>query len=679
MLVDLRPTDRLRKGNGAVVQSVLGSILHAVGDESLDLDKLRIVCDWVQYKHSFRDAVEIRPILSGTGSERLEIGVDLRRASVENHDVRVDMARALARRSESDRHYLEPWSRTTASVIWSFNALYWKALGLWEAVSGRPYEQALPGGESDARNAAAARDQISRLFATWDGLAERRALPDQLHVLELGVGNGNQARVWLDTFVEIDRESGRDYYRRLHYLMGDYSAHLLDCARAQLRHHEDHVSAIVLDATQTVEHAGLPEVQDVLRLHLQRLRQLADRRDRAHRRPPTSKSRRAPTSAPPRPQEIANGLRRDRGRAARISSRGSCAWDPNCWPKRSRAGFPTRTRRCASGPRSGMRSGSRSATSRCRRSMSTSSRRGISGEVLRPLMEANGDVRMHVSNGAAASFVDTLPLLHPHGVLECHDIFVTERRRLRERLSRAGQVRGVGGELGQRRRAGRARRPPRLRRHVPQVRVPHRLEHHDDDRRGARMTETLLPTTVVGSYSVPEWLERAKTDFHEGRISRTSLNEIYETAIKAALKDQERAGIDIVSDGELRRDNDIDYFLERIPGIVLPKLAKVHYYDYYEAAVTAPLPPPDDSAGIAAGERLPVHPRTDRQSGQVLVRRDRSRSPSAFATKGTPTPKTSCSTSRGSSIAKRASSRRRARRYCRSTSRSWPATPRRFR
>jgi 5-methyltetrahydropteroyltriglutamate--homocysteine methyltransferase len=112
------------------------------------------------------------------------------------------------------------------------------------------------------------------------------------------------------------------------------------------------------------------------------------------------------------------------------------------------------------------------------------------------------------------------------------------------------------------------------------------------------MTETLLPTTVVGSYSVPEWLERAKGDFHEGRISKTSLNEIYETAIKAALKDQERAGIDIVSDGELRRDNDIDYFLERMPGIELPKLAKVHYYDYYDAAVRAPLPAPEVGEGL---------------------------------------------------------------------------------
>jgi len=110
--------------------------------------------------------------------------------------------------------------------------------------------------------------------------------------------------------------------------------------------------------------------------------------------------------------------------------------------------------------------------------------------------------------------------------------------------------------------------------------------------------QTLLPTTVVGSYSVPEWLARAKSDFYEGRISRTSLNEIYETAIKAALKDQERAGIDIVSDGELRRDNDIDYFLERMPGIVLPTLAKVHYYDYYDAAVRAPLPHLEDAPGL---------------------------------------------------------------------------------
>jgi len=99
-----------------------------------------------------------------------------------------------------------------------------------------------------------------------------------------------------------------------------------------------------------------------------------------------------------------------------------------------------------------------------------------------------------------------------------------------------------------------------------------------------------LATTVVGSYPVPEWLGRLKTDYHQRRISAQHLNEIHDVAIKAALKDQELAGVDILSDGELRRDNDIDYLLARIPGVRIPDRSKTDYYDYYEAQVTAPLP-----------------------------------------------------------------------------------------
>ncbi|HLK72775.1 MAG TPA: hypothetical protein VKU77_03900 [Streptosporangiaceae bacterium] len=105
----------------------------------------------------------------------------------------------------------------------------------------------------------------------------------------------------------------------------------------------------------------------------------------------------------------------------------------------------------------------------------------------------------------------------------------------------------------------------------------------------------ILPTTVVGSYSVPEWLERLKTEYYQRRISAQHLAEIHEVAIKAAVKDQELAGIDIVSDGELRRDNDVDYFLARIPGVHIPQRAKTDYFDYYDAEVTRPLPEsPDD-------------------------------------------------------------------------------------
>ena len=79
------------------------------------------------------------------------------------------------------------------------------------------------------------------------------------------------------------------------------------------------------------------------------------------------------------------------------------------------------------------------------------------------------------------------------------------------------------------------------------------------------MTSTpLLPTAVVGSWPVPEWLERLKTDWFRSRMSRSQLDEIHDCAVTAAIKEQELAGIDVVSDGELRRDNDVDYLLDKM-------------------------------------------------------------------------------------------------------------------
>jgi 5-methyltetrahydropteroyltriglutamate--homocysteine methyltransferase len=124
----------------------------------------------------------------------------------------------------------------------------------------------------------------------------------------------------------------------------------------------------------------------------------------------------------------------------------------------------------------------------------------------------------------------------------------------------------------------------------------------------------VLPTTVVGSYPVPDWMERLKTDYFRGRMSRAQLADMHEMAIKAALRDQEAAGIDIVSDGELRRDNDIDYFLARLPGVEIANAAKDFYFDYYEAVLPRPLSLPegtplglaDDFAFAAAHTSAPI-------------------------------------------------------------------------
>jgi len=89
---------------------------------------------------------------------------------------------------------------------------------------------------------------------------------------------------------------------------------------------------------------------------------------------------------------------------------------------------------------------------------------------------------------------------------------------------------------------------------------------------------------------MPGWLERLKTEYFARRISRHELDEIHDTAVKATIKDQEVCGLDIVTDGEVRRDNMIDYFAERLPGVQTDHTSKKFYYDFYDSVVRGKLP-----------------------------------------------------------------------------------------
>ena len=104
------------------------------------------------------------------------------------------------------------------------------------------------------------------------------------------------------------------------------------------------------------------------------------------------------------------------------------------------------------------------------------------------------------------------------------------------------------------------------------------------------MASVLLPTAVIGSDSMPGWLERAKNEYLLRRITAHDLEEMHDAAVKAAIKDQEVAGLDIISDGELRRDNMIDYFAVRLPGVEIDHPSKKFYYDFYDSVVRARMP-----------------------------------------------------------------------------------------
>ena len=87
----------------------------------------------------------------------------------------------------------------------------------------------------------------------------------------------------------------------------------------------------------------------------------------------------------------------------------------------------------------------------------------------------------------------------------------------------------------------------------------------------------LLPTTVVGSYPQPEWLidrERLGSRLPPRvrarelwRVDPTYLEEAQDDASRIAIADMERAGIDVVSDGEMRRESYSNRFATALDGV----------------------------------------------------------------------------------------------------------------
>jgi 5-methyltetrahydropteroyltriglutamate--homocysteine methyltransferase len=65
----------------------------------------------------------------------------------------------------------------------------------------------------------------------------------------------------------------------------------------------------------------------------------------------------------------------------------------------------------------------------------------------------------------------------------------------------------------------------------------------------------LFPVTVVGSWPRPAYLLDALHKRQAGQLSFKEFNEVADQAVLEALRYQEEAGVDIVSDGEQRRDN----------------------------------------------------------------------------------------------------------------------------
>ncbi len=95
----------------------------------------------------------------------------------------------------------------------------------------------------------------------------------------------------------------------------------------------------------------------------------------------------------------------------------------------------------------------------------------------------------------------------------------------------------------------------------------------------------LLPTTIAGSLPKPSWLAPPNTLWAPWKLEGDDLAEGKRDAVRLVLRDQERAGIDIVTDGEQTRRHFVTTFIEALDGVDFANRRTVRIRNRYDADV----------------------------------------------------------------------------------------------
>jgi hypothetical protein len=413
-----------RESAAAATSEVVSAVLALLAEKDIEpaqFARLQIYLDWLQYKQNFREPVTVT-LPPGNRKDRFpsEIRIDSRRvesgAFLETLRKAICSAKA-AEKGSAGRLYLEEFQSFRESIAWQFNRLYWQRLREWEAASGKPYEQALPGGKSDGHNSEAIADSVAEFWTLLKDLEARNQLPPEVFLLEIGVGMGTRARMWLDRFAQLDRERGTNFYPRLRFLLGDYSLSTLERSRSTVKEHLELCSSIALDALDPIKtlsflrhkilyvhstntYDNLPDEEVVWRgnrIYWVWARAYLTGHDAA----------RIAALCDVQPADITRTIHRllDVG--------------PECLPDRGKGML---------------------FWMEVWKALRTEERLvdtlempdvpypiGLSATQLEDILQdAPGELRFHLSTGALESFRNTLPLLHPRGYLQVQDIFVTD-------------------------------------------------------------------------------------------------------------------------------------------------------------------------------------------------------------------------------------------------------------
>ncbi|AZH25212.1 methionine synthase [Haloplanus aerogenes] len=96
--------------------------------------------------------------------------------------------------------------------------------------------------------------------------------------------------------------------------------------------------------------------------------------------------------------------------------------------------------------------------------------------------------------------------------------------------------------------------------------------------------EHFLLTSIVGSYPKPKWLNRVSdlADDPDSKFTEDHLHEAHDDACRVIIDEHERTGLDTVSDGEMRRNEMVEFFADRIEGYEFNGPVKVWGHNYFD-------------------------------------------------------------------------------------------------
>jgi len=95
----------------------------------------------------------------------------------------------------------------------------------------------------------------------------------------------------------------------------------------------------------------------------------------------------------------------------------------------------------------------------------------------------------------------------------------------------------------------------------------------------------LLPTSTAGSLPKPSWLAEPEKLWSPWKLENEELVSGKQDALRLSLHEQQRAGIDIVSDGEQTRQHFVTTFIEHLNGVDFEKRKTVKIRNRYDASV----------------------------------------------------------------------------------------------